>query len=491
MKAVADAEFIMDEGSSHKLGNYELIELLGRGGMTFVYRAYQPSMKREVAIKLLKANLADEPGFLERFNREAEVIARLQHPHILPVIDYGHTGESIYLVMRLVQGGSLDSRIKEGPFSLNEVNRILCEVASALSYAHRQNVIHRDLKPPNILLDEDDNTYLTDFGIAKLTNVESMLTATDQVMGTPAYMSPEQGLGLEVDARADVYALGLILFEMLTGKRPFKADNPTALIFQHVYEAPPLPSSLNPQLPAAIDSVVLKALEKEAEARYITPSALADAFAMTISPMVTLVTPPTKASPPEAADAKPGKADAAADVVVKEDTILLTTLDGEAQITTEVDSATASMEPSPAAELSGEAAVRQVAAAPRAAKRRPGSRRLVYLASVLLVAMIGLVGVLAGSDGGAAGTPPAIIPEVEYMSEFEIAASPQRAVDFYRADGNIENAVDAGVTIKALYIDETGKWVWVRYANNDRSGWVSVHDLDFSNPQDIDKLPVP
>jgi hypothetical protein len=210
---------------------------------------------------------------------------------------------------------------------------------------------------------------------------------------------------------------------------------------------------------------------------------------MAIAPIVTPITPAEKVGPSETANAEFGNA-GAAEKVGKEYTILLTPTDRAAQVTTEVDPATPS--PSLVAVLPDEAVVEeQPAVEPGAAKPQPARRRLIYLAGVLLVVAAGIMGVLALSSGQGTGTPPAIIPEVEYMSDFETSAVPQRAVDFYRADGNIENAVDAGVQISVLYIDETGKWVWVRYANNDRSGWVSVRDLDFANPQDIDKLPTP
>ncbi|MCZ7546491.1 MAG: serine/threonine protein kinase [Anaerolineae bacterium] len=261
-----------------QLGQYEIIEELGHGGMSTVYRARQASMGREVAIKVLAAELAREKGFMERFTKEVQLIALLEHPHILPVIDYGETNGAAYLVMRFLQGGSLSDRIKQGPFSLSEANAMLNQIASALDYAHRRGVIHRDLKPSNILMDKDGNCYLTDFGIAKIAHIDDGLTTTGHVMGTPAYMSPEQGLGLPINGRADIYALGLILYEMLVRRRPFTADSPPALIFQHVYHPPPRPTVLNPDLPQAVEEVVLKALAKRPEERYQTPMDLANAF---------------------------------------------------------------------------------------------------------------------------------------------------------------------------------------------------------------------
>ncbi len=281
--AVMLKTFKMSAPPLKQLGQYEILEELGRGGMSTVYRAHQPSMGREVAIKVLSADLARETGFMDRFIKEVQLIAQLEHPHILPVIDYGESDNAAYLVMRLVMGGSLGERIKQGPFSLEEVRRVLNQIASALDYAHRRGVIHRDLKPSNVLLDQDGNCYLTDFGIAKLLDADDGLTTTGHVMGTPAYMSPEQGLGLPIDGRADIYALGLILYEMLVRRRPFTADSPPALIFQHVYHPPPRPTVLVPELPRSIEKVVLKALAKRPEERYQRPLDLAEAFDYAIS----------------------------------------------------------------------------------------------------------------------------------------------------------------------------------------------------------------
>src|SRR5947209_3187357 len=177
------------------LGPYKLEAALGKGGMATVYRAFQATVKRYVAIKVMASEIADQPGFIERFEREAEVIASLEHPHILPVIDYGNADGVHYLVMRYIEGGSLEDRMRRKALSLQETARMMTQMASALDYAHKRGVVHRDLKPNNVLLDSSENAYLTDFGIARLTQSDSKLTATGSVMGTPAYMSPEQGMG--------------------------------------------------------------------------------------------------------------------------------------------------------------------------------------------------------------------------------------------------------------------------------------------------------
>ncbi len=261
------------------LGPYKLEATLGKGGMAMVYRAYQASVKRYVAIKVMAAEIADQPGFVERFEREAEVIASLEHPHILPVIDYGNADGVHYLVMRYIEGGSLEDRMRRKPLSLGECSRLLGQMASALDYAHKHGVVHRDLKPNNVLLDSAENAYLTDFGIARLAQSEHKLTATGSVMGTPAYMSPEQALGRPVDARSDIYTLGVVLYEMVLNKLPFAGDTPAALIFQHVYEQPTPPRQIRPDLPDSIALVLNRAMAKNPDERFQSAMELADAFA--------------------------------------------------------------------------------------------------------------------------------------------------------------------------------------------------------------------
>ncbi|MCC7446374.1 MAG: protein kinase, partial [Anaerolineae bacterium] len=265
------------------LGPYKLEMALGKGGMATVYRAYQTSVKRYVAIKVMAPEIADQPGFVERFEREAEVIAALEHPHILPIIDYGNADGIHYLVMRYIEGGSLDDRMRRKALSIKECARLLEQMASALDYAHQRGVIHRDLKPNNVLLDANENAYLTDFGIARMTQSEHKLTATGSIMGTPAYMSPEQGMGRPVDARSDLYTLGIVLYEMVLNRLPFSADTPAALIFQHVYEQPAPPQQIKPDLPDAIANVLNKAMAKSPDDRYQSGAEMSEAFAEAVA----------------------------------------------------------------------------------------------------------------------------------------------------------------------------------------------------------------
>jgi serine/threonine protein kinase len=255
----------MSDLSDTQLGPYYLRRIIGKGGMATVYQAHQPSMDRDVAIKIIASELAGDPEFVARFEREAQVIARLQHPHILPVYDFGQT----YLVMRLMEGGNLADELRQGARPVARVRQLTEQIAAALDYAHLRGIVHRDLKPTNILLDDLGNAYLTDFGIAKLlAGGTTGLTATGQVMGTPTYMAPEQWRSEPVDGRTDVYALGVIVYQMLLGQVPFSAETPHSLMYLHLDAAPPPPHNINPDLPRSLEPVIANALAKSREDRY-------------------------------------------------------------------------------------------------------------------------------------------------------------------------------------------------------------------------------
>jgi len=260
------------------LGQYKIVNLLGKGGMATVYRAYQESVGRDVAFKVIKADLSELDQFSERFKREAHTVAGLSHPHILKVFDYGRHESVVYLVMELMTGGSLTELIRSDTLTLSATTRLLEQISGALDYAHRRGIIHRDLKPANVLIDEDQNAFLTDFGIAKLLNTNTGLTQTGSVMGTPSYMPPEQWSGGAVDARTDVYALGVMLYEMVVGKVPFSADTPFHMMYKHLNEAPPSLVASLPNLPPAVDQVINRALAKNPDDRYGTASDLSNAF---------------------------------------------------------------------------------------------------------------------------------------------------------------------------------------------------------------------
>lgn len=260
------------------LGQYEIREKIGQGGMAQVFKAYQPSLTRFVAIKILPPTLAEEAGFTERFQREAQAIARLQHPNILQVYDYGIQDNYNYLVMRYVENSvTLDKLIRDGaPF--NKLIDYIMQVADALNYAHEHGIIHRDVKPSNILVD-GKWALLSDFGLVKMKESATQLTGTGVGMGTPAYMSPEQASGAKVvDHRTDIYALGVILHRILTGAIPHDAPTPLAILVKRSSESIPLPRQIKPDIPESLEHVVLRSLAREPEARYSTATDFAEAL---------------------------------------------------------------------------------------------------------------------------------------------------------------------------------------------------------------------
>src|ERR671919_283440 len=258
--------------SGQMLGPYRIINQIGKGGMATVYKAYQASVDRYVAIKVLPSQLAESKEFATRFQQEARIIAKLEHPHILPVFDYGESDGIAYFVMRYLEAGTLkDKMVAHRPLPLNEIDRIFTQLTDALRYAHSFGIIHRDLKPANALIDSHGNIFLTDFGIAKLLESASpRLTQTDAIMGTPAYISPEQAQAGPVDQRSDIYSLGIILYEMVTGSVPFTAETPLAVLFKHISDPLPPPSLVKPDIRPAVEKVILKALSKDPRDRFST-----------------------------------------------------------------------------------------------------------------------------------------------------------------------------------------------------------------------------
>ncbi len=256
------------------LGNYRILAPLGQGGMARVYKGYQENLDREVAIKILPPWFAADRNFVERFNLEARLVARLSHPNIVTVHDADERNGHLYIVMQLVDGGTLKHRLDQlqergNVMEIADALPIFTQLASALTYAHEQGIIHRDIKPVNVLMDRSGRPILSDFGIAKvLASTKDQLTRPGAGVGTPEYMSPEQCMGGAVDGRADIYALGVMLFEALTGRTPFQGDTYPALAHSHIYEMPPRPSLLNPLLPLAVERVILTALMKNPQLRY-------------------------------------------------------------------------------------------------------------------------------------------------------------------------------------------------------------------------------
>lgn len=261
------------------VGPYQVVGPLGTGGMASVYKAYHAKLDRYVAIKVLHAAFSTETDFIARFEREAQIVAKLEHPHIVPVFDYAEQENQPYLVMKYVEGETLKKVLSRGALPLNEVIRVMGSVADALTYAHRRGVLHRDVKPSNIILDSNGTPYLTDFGLARIAQMGATTMSQDMILGTPQYISPEQANGSkDLDPRTDVYSLGVILYEMVVGRVPFTADTPYAVVHDHIYTELPRPSEINPQIPPAVEAVLVKALSKLPADRYETPNAMMDAF---------------------------------------------------------------------------------------------------------------------------------------------------------------------------------------------------------------------
>jgi eukaryotic-like serine/threonine-protein kinase len=259
-------------------GRYELGEVVGQGGMAVVYRATDRTLGREVALKVLREQYADDPEFVERFEREARSAARLAHPNVVDIYDVGSDDATHYIVMELVDGDSLKSLVRRaGALPPALVIRFGREVAAALEYAHRRGLIHRDVKPQNVLVDADGHAKLTDFGIARAAETVS-LTQTGTVLGTAQYMSPEQARGQQLGPASDIYSLGVVLYELATGRLPFEGQSPLAVALRHVQDEPTPPRRLNPSLPPALELVVLRAMAKDPADRYASAAELAEAL---------------------------------------------------------------------------------------------------------------------------------------------------------------------------------------------------------------------
>jgi serine/threonine protein kinase len=274
----------MSVNDAQSIKGYKLLELIGEGAFGAVYRAHQPVVDREVAVKIILPEYANQPDFIRRFESEAQVVAQLEHIHIVPLYDYWRDPEGAYLVMRLMKGGNLEEIIQNGPLSLAQVARILEQVTSALAAAHRRGIVHRDMKPANILLDEDGNAYLSDFGIAKALSEDSGLTVTGAILGTPAYITPEQAQSMPVSAQTDIYSLGVVLYAMLTGKHPFPEASPGDLIARHLRDPLPHLEEVDPSLPSELDSVIQRATAKDSAERYLDVSTMLAVFWEALGP---------------------------------------------------------------------------------------------------------------------------------------------------------------------------------------------------------------
>jgi serine/threonine protein kinase len=287
----------MEDLSGRQFGPYRIVAPLGEGGMATVYKGYQASTDRYVALKILPPYFAHDPTFVARFEQEARIVARLQHPHILPVFDFGRQDGYTYIVMPFIESGSLADLLEKGPLPLSQILQVVGQVGDALDYAHSFGVIHRDVKPGNILIDRRGNCLLTDFGIARMVEGTTALTRTGGTIGTPAYMSPEQIRAEHLDGRSDLFSLGVVLYEMATGRTPFRADTPLAVYVKQLNDPLPSPRSYNPGLPEGVERVILKALSKEPPDRFQTAAEMSAALGQAIAGTQTQLTPAPMARP--------------------------------------------------------------------------------------------------------------------------------------------------------------------------------------------------
>jgi serine/threonine protein kinase/tetratricopeptide (TPR) repeat protein len=280
------------------IGPYQVIGQLGQGGMATVYKAYHPNLDRHVAIKMMHQGFLDDPTFLARFKREAQIVARLEHPHIVPVYDYSEHEGRPYLVMKFIEGSTLKDDSSRNALPMTQILHIMNAVGSALSYAHEHGVLHRDVKPSNIVIDTRNTPYVTDFGLARMAQAGESTMSQDMILGTPHYISPEQAKGNQpLDARADIYSLGVVLYKLVVGQVPFSGDTPYAIIHDHIYTPLPLPSVINPDVPPQVEQVLVKALAKEPASRYNSAVEMVDAFRAAIQAEPGIAKPRNVATP--------------------------------------------------------------------------------------------------------------------------------------------------------------------------------------------------
>lgn len=258
------------------LGTYRLLEKIGQGGMATIYKAYQPAMDRLVAVKVLRSQQVQDPRVVERFANEARIITRLEHRNIVPVYDFGQEGDALYLVMRYLRGGTVGDLMKHSQLGLADTANLMVDVCAALDHAHSLNIVHRDIKPNNIIVDAEGHAYLTDFGLAKVLGESLELTLSGTAIGTPAYMAPEQVEGVGISPQTDIYALGVMLYEILTGVAPFESDSPMAVAMMHLHGPQRLPREINPAIPAAAELVIKRAMAQDPRERYQNAGELAD-----------------------------------------------------------------------------------------------------------------------------------------------------------------------------------------------------------------------
>lgn len=365
------------------IGAYRLTEQLGQGGMATVFKAYHAALDRYVAIKALHPALTQEPNFLARFQREAQVVARLEHPNIVPVYDFAEHEGRPYLVMKYIDGETLKARLARGRLTLAEIIPIVESVGAALDYAHQKGILHRDVKPSNVLLAKDGTIYLADFGLARIAQAGESTISSDVMLGTPQYISPEQAMGRrDLDNGTDIYSFGILLYELLVGHVPYSADTPYSVIHDHIYAPLPLPRRLNPEISEAVERVLLKALAKERQDRFETVGAMVQAWKQALTEGQ-----PTEAAPEtalEVATEVPG-----ASPPVRETTQFI----DEAELPRQLASEAATAQASQAAVLAGSEALPTASAADMAGEKPAGKakRRWLWIPAILVICLCLLV----------------------------------------------------------------------------------------------------
>ncbi len=269
----------MTFNDGENVGPYRVMEQLGRGGMATVYKAYHANLDRHVALKVLHPAFLEDVGFLARFQREARLVAKLEHPNIVPIYDFAEHAGQPYLVMKFVEGETLKAYLLRGRLNVEQIWGVVDAVGAGLGYAHKQGILHRDIKPSNVIVATDGQMYLADFGLARIAEMGESTLSGDMIMGTPQYISPEQAMGVkDLDARTDIYSFAVMLYEMVVGQVPFSSDTPFSIIHDHIYSPLPLPKSVNPSIPDEVERVLLKALSKDRDDRYQSVPELVKAF---------------------------------------------------------------------------------------------------------------------------------------------------------------------------------------------------------------------
>jgi serine/threonine protein kinase/LysM repeat protein len=374
------------------LGRYRLLERAGAGGMAEVWKAIQPSLDRIVAIKVLPRHLASEPGYLERFQREARAISRLDHQNILGIHDFGEDDGYTYMVMPFLVGGTLSQDMGR-EWSVQDAVRVLMSLAAALEYAHARGIVHRDVKPSNVLIGEGGRIVLADFGIARMTDGSLMSSAVGRIIGTPAYMSPEQVQGVPATPASDQYSLGILAYEMLTGRRPFEAETPMAVALAHVQRPPPPPRTINSDLSPAVEKVLLKGLAKDPEDRYSSVSVFVTALAeMDASKLPTAAPVIAPSAPPSSPTIPPG---------------VLPPSPPAQPARRQIGSMPSTVGPSPAGRGAQSAGTRTPAVAPAPKRRTSASKflaRLLFL-TLLVVTTGGIIYSVVDAYGFRTGAP--------------------------------------------------------------------------------------